>query len=92
MCCMTDCKPDLKPGDWTPCIECMDAEELSDYRKQTGDKRKWGWVVKGTRKKEERSKQQYLPYVVKRLRSRNDQKALRILWPNLLAQRYERAG
>lgn len=42
MCCVLDCKPDLKPGDWTPCIECMDAEEEARYRKATKDTRMWG--------------------------------------------------
>ena len=44
MCCVVDCKPDIKPSDWTPCIECMDVKELAEYGKVTGDLRKWGGV------------------------------------------------
>lgn len=42
MCCALDCKPALKPGDWTPCIECMDAKELTEYQQVTGDMRREG--------------------------------------------------
>ena len=47
MCCPLDCRPNLQPDDWMPCIECMDPEELLRYRKATGDYRKSGGTVKG---------------------------------------------
>ena len=45
MCCPLDCNPDLKPDDWTPCIEFMDITEMTRYRKTTGDNSSWDWVL-----------------------------------------------
>lgn len=42
MCCVVDCKPDIQPGDWTPCIECMDADERARYMEATSDQRTAG--------------------------------------------------
>ena len=47
MCCPTDCRPNLKPAEWMPCIECMDEDELYKYRLATGDYRKSGFTPPG---------------------------------------------